>query len=139
MTFRIRTIASALTLSLGLSLAGPAAALQPLHEDKTVLAGFYAIGLADEVRKNCPTIEPRIIRAWNYLESLKKYARDLGYTNADIKALQDNKVEKEKLKKRILADLAARGAVPGNPDGYCAVGKQEIAKDTAAGRLLRVK
>ena len=126
-------------LALGSLLAQPAFALPPLHEDPTVVGGFYAIGLADEVRKNCPTIEPRLIRAFNYLQSLEKYARDQGYTQADIDALQDNKAEKEKLKARILADLARRGASPGTPDGYCVVGAEEIAKDSAAGRLLRMK
>lgn len=135
MTLRIHTFA----LAFGLGLAGPAAALPPLHEDPTVLNGFYAIGLADEVRKNCPSIEPRLMRAIGYLENLKKYARDKGYTNADIKALQDNKAAKDDLKAQILADLAARGATPGNASGHCAVGQEEIARDSAAGRLLKGK
>lgn len=141
MTIRIHSAAMALALSLGLSLglSGPAAALPPLEEDTTVLGGFYVLGLADEIRKRCPTIEPRLIAAWSYLESLKKYARKQGYSNADIKALQNNKTAKEALKARILADLAARGASNGNADGYCAVGEEEIAKDSAAGRLLKVK
>lgn len=119
--------------------AAQTAALPPLEEDATVLGGFYAIGLADEVRKNCPSIEPRIIRALTYLETLKSYARNQGYTNDDIRALQDNKAAKEALKARILRDLAARGATPGATEGYCDVGREEIAMDSAAGRLLRVK
>jgi hypothetical protein len=126
-------------LALGLAFAQPAAALPPLHEDPEVLGGFYAIGLADELRKNCPRIEPRLIRAFSYLQALERLARDKGYSSADIDALQDNKAEKEKLKARISRDLAARGATPDNPEGYCAVGEEEIAKDSAAGRLLKVK
>ena len=140
MTIRIRTALPALpALAAGLVLAGPAGALPPLHEDKAVLDGFYAIGLADEVRKNCPSIDARLFRAWSYLESLKRYARQKGYTKADFKALQDNRAEKDRLKARIAADLAARGAVPGEAEGYCAVGEEEIARDSAAGRLLKVK
>lgn len=104
-----------------------------------MLEGFYAIGMADEIRKTCPTIEPRLVAAWSFLESLKSYARKQGYSNDDIKALQDNKTAKNELKARINADLAARGAVKGVPDGYCTIGQEEIAKDSAAGRLLKVK
>ena len=38
-----------------------------------------------------------------------------------------------------LADLAKRGASPESPEGYCTVGLEEIAKGSAAGRLLKVK
>ena len=123
---------------LGLT-AFPAVALQPLHENPTVVSGFYAIGLADEVRKNCSSISPRLLRAYNYLKALEKYARDAGYTDAQIEELVDNKVEKEALRTQIRADLAKRGATPENPEGYCTVGREEIAKDSAAGKLLRAK
>jgi hypothetical protein len=115
----------------------PASALPPLHKDPTVVSGFYAIGLADEVRKNCDSISARMLRAYNFLRSLEKYARKAGYTEADVEALEDNKAEKNKLRKRIRADLAARGATPGTPEGYCTVGREEIAKGSTAGRLLR--
>lgn len=129
---------AAIALVAGLS-AGSASALQPLHENPTVINGFYAIGLADEVRKNCSSISPRMLRAYNYLMALQKYAKDAGYSDAQIEELVDNKTEKEALRTKIRADLAARGASPENPEGYCTVGLEEIAKDTAAGRLLRAK
>ena len=120
-----------------LALATPAVALQPLHEDPKVLNGFYVIGFADEIRKNCDSIGPRIFRAIGYLRSLESYARQAGYSSDDIKELQDNKAEKEKLRQKIRADLAERGATPENPEGYCTVGLEEIAKGSAAGRLLK--
>ncbi|MXQ07766.1 hypothetical protein GQ651_07895 [Alphaproteobacteria bacterium GH1-50] len=122
---------------LVLAMASPALAKVPLHENPTVVNGFYAIGLADEVRKNCDSIKPRWLRAYNYLKALEKYAQDAGYSEAEIEELTDNKAEKEALRSRIRADLKARGASPQTPEGYCTVGREEIAKDTAAGRLLR--
>ena len=127
------------TALIFIAAAAPAAALKPLHEDERVLSSFYAIGLADEVRKNCDDIEPRLFRAIGFLRSLERYARKVGYTSEDIDELQDNKVEKEKLRAKIRADLAARGATPETPEGYCTVGREEIAKDSAAGRLLRAR
>ena len=124
-------------ISMALLTANPAVAKVPLHENPTVVSGFYAIGLADEVRKNCTSISPRWLRAYNYLRALERFARDQGYSDADIDELVDNRVEKEALRTRIRADLKDRGASPQTPEGYCTVGREEIAKDTAAGRLLR--
>ena len=124
-------------VSIALLMAAPAAAKVPLHENPTVVNGFYASGLADEVRKNCRSISPRWLRAYNYLRALEKFARDQGYSDADIDELVDNRAEKEALRTRIRADLKDRGASPQTSEGYCTVGREEIAKDTAAGRLLR--
>ena len=129
----------ALTGLIFAAIAGPAAALQPLHEDPRVVNGFYAIGFADEIRKKCDTIDPRMFRAFGYLRSLERYARDAGYTSEQIEELTDNRAEKERLRARIRADLAKRGATPETPEGYCTVGREEIAKGSAAGRLLKVK
>ncbi|QMU57806.1 MAG: hypothetical protein GKR98_06115 [Boseongicola sp.] len=119
--------------------SAPVFARQPLHENPTVIAGFYDIGLADELRKNCNDLRPRYFRAYNYLKALENYARDQGYTDTEIDALVENRDEKELLRLRIRADLAKRGATPDSPEGYCTVGLEEIAKDSKAGRLLRAK
>lgn len=129
----------ALSAVLLATFASPALALQPIHKNPTVISGFYAIGLADEVRKNCDSIDPRMFRAYNYLRSLARYAQKAGYSDAEIEELTENKAEKERLRAIIRADLAKRGASPKTPEGYCTVGREEIAKNSAAGRLLRSK
>ncbi len=119
--------------------AAPALALAPLHQNQTVVNGFYNVGLADEVRKNCDQIDARLFRAFSYIKSIERYARKAGYSDGQIDEFVDNKAEKEKLRSRIRADLAKRGASPKTPEGYCTVGREEIAKGSAAGRLLRAK
>ena len=136
---RLSTMWKTSTALIFLATAAPAQALQPLHEDPTVVNGFYWIGLADEVQEQCDAIEPRIFRAIGRIRSLERYAREAGYSRAQIDELADNKVEKRKLRARIRADLAKRGATPETPEGYCTVGLEEIAKGSAAGRLLRAK
>ena len=89
-----KTIATLIFIGSGTS----SDALTPLHENPVVVKGLYALGLADEVRKNCDSISPRFLRAYNYLKSLERYARDLGYSEDQIDELVDNKVEKEKLR-----------------------------------------
>ncbi|MCV6593414.1 MAG: DUF5333 domain-containing protein [Silicimonas sp.] len=122
-----------------MTLAAPAQALVPLHENPTVLQRFYSVGLADELRKNCDHIDARLIRAYRYIKSIESYARKAGYSEAQIDQFIDNKKEKERLRARIRADLARRGASPKTPEGYCTVGREEIAKGSAAGRLLRAR
>ena len=134
---RPKVIALAATVLFG-AAAGAGAAQTALHDDPTVRQGFYAIGLADEVRRNCPQISPRLVRAYTFLKSLESYALNAGYTDADIDALRENDAEKDKLEGQIRADLAKRGASAGNAAGYCKVGREEIARGTQAGRLLKV-
>ena len=120
-------------------MSAPVSARQPLNENPTVMNGFYQIGLADEVRKNCESISARMFRAWSYLRSLERYAKDEGYSEAEIEELVENRAEKEKLRAQIRADLKVRGASPKHPEGYCTVGREEIAKGSTAGRLLRAQ
>ena len=122
-----------------IAVAAPSMALAPLHKNPTVVNGFYNVGLADEVRKNCDQIDARLFRAYSYIKSIERFARDAGYSNDQIDQFVDNKQEKEKLRSRIRADLAKRGASSKSPEGYCTVGREEIAKGSAAGRLLRAK
>lgn len=129
-----------LILSLGLVLTGAAAAAQdlpPLHEDRNVRFSFYSAGLADIIRNNCSELDGRTFRGLRYALALRNYALDKGYSKEDIDALLKNKEEEEKLRQEIVADLAARGATPGNEEAYCRIGREEIAKDSLAGRLLR--
>lgn len=132
-----KVIALAATALLS-AVAGAGAAQTPLHEDQKVRQGFYAIGLADHVRRNCPQISPRLVRAYTFLKSLESYALNSGYSEAEIDALRDNDSAKDALEAQIRADLAARGATPGNSAGYCKIGREEMARGTQAGRLLKV-
>lgn len=132
-----KAIALATTVLIG-AAAGAGAAQTALHNDPTVRQGFYAIGLADEVRRNCPQISPRLVRAYTFLKSLESYALKSGYSDADIDALKENDSEKDRLEAQIRSDLAKRGASAGNAAGFCKVGREEIARGTQAGRLLKV-
>ncbi len=128
-----------LGILLLISAAGPSFARQPLHENPPVVKAFYSLGLADEVRRNCAVIDARMFRAWRFLDSIRRYARKSGYSDGEIDEFVENRAAKERLRARIRADLAKRGATPGTPEGYCTVGHEEIAKGSVAGRLLRAK
>lgn len=114
-----------------------AQSLPPLHEDRNVRFSFYSAGLADIIRNNCTEISGRDLRGLRYALALRNYALDTGYTRADIDALLADKRREEELRQEIVSDLASRGATPGNEEAYCRVGREEIAKDSLAGKLLR--
>ena len=120
-----------------LLLAAPAFSLVPInqeeHINKTLLKGFIGDAIAD----NCPTIEPRKIRALLELNSLRDYALEQGYTAEEIRAFVTDKVEKKRGKAEAAAWLKERGAEPGKPEAYCVIGEEEIAKDSLIGQLLR--
>ena len=129
-------------LILSLILAIPAAdavaqTLPPLHEDRRVRASFYAAGMADIFRNNCTELSGRDLRGLRYALALRSYAFDKGYTKDDVDTLLKNERQAEILRQQIVRDLGRRGAKPGNEAGYCAVGREEIERNTLAGRLLR--
>lgn len=126
-----------LPLIAALIIAAPAVALEPIRTEKHInhvlLQGFIGDAIAD----NCPTIEPRKLRALGELNKLRAYAQDKGYTVSEIRAFVTNDEEKARGKAEAAAWLKAKGAEPGKADAYCQIGEAEIAKDSLIGYLLR--
>jgi len=125
---------SALALML---VALPALALEPIaqnrHINHTLLQGFIGDAIAD----NCPTIEPRKLRALGELNRLRSYALEQGYSASEIRAFVTSKEEKARGKALAAEWLKDRGAEPGQTDAYCRIGQEEIAKNSLIGYLLR--
>jgi hypothetical protein len=126
----------ALTLT-AVAIAAPAFALVPINEEPTInntlLQGF----IGDAIDDNCPTIVARKLRALGELNKLRDYALAQGYSAAEIRAFVTSKEEKARGKALAAAWLKERGAEPGNPDAYCRIGEEEIAKESLIGYLLR--
>jgi len=74
---------------------------------------------------------------YSKLKELERYARDKGYSEADFKAFRNNPSEKDRMKAAAAAYLAQAGAVEGDAQSYCRVGRDEIAKGSLIGELLR--
>ncbi|MBW4707912.1 DUF5333 domain-containing protein [Roseobacter sp. YSTF-M11] len=129
-----------LTLStvVALLVTGAAAANPPLREVKSIDDGLFAIGLADQIRKNCPVISARIFRAVGALQDLNSQAMALGYTKKEIDAHVDSDAEKDRLRARAAAYMAERDLTT-DEAGYCALGKAEISRNSTVGVLLREK
>ena len=128
-------IAAAVSLAV---VAEAAPAKQSLRDVKPIDDGLFEIALADQIRKKCPEVSPRLMRAYGALRALEQEARALGYTSAEIESFVESDVEKARMRKRETAYFKARG-IRQDASGYCRLGRQEIERDTGTGRLLRLK
>ena len=131
---KIKLLPLALTT---LMLAGPALALEPLNQEKHINDSLVAGRVGDVIRTQCPSISARMFVVLQKLNELEDYARGKGYSETEVKAFLKDKTEKARIKGLADAYLKAAGAVPGDVESYCKVGRDEIAKGTLAGSLLR--
>ena len=120
------------------AITGSAALAKPAIRDVPALDnGLFAVGLAEEIRRNCPQISGRMFKAFGYLQDLASDAFELGYTRAEIQAHIKSDVEKDRLRKRAAIYMADQG-FDQDSAGYCALGKSEIERNSITGTLLRV-
>jgi len=124
-------------LILCLMSAPPALALEPINREPHINESLVAGRVGDIIRNTCPTISARMVVVYSKLKELERYARDKGYSEADFTAFRNNGAEKNRMKAQAADYLRAAGAVEGDPESYCKVGRDEIAKGTLIGQLLR--
>ena len=108
----------------------------PLAENEHIRDSLVAGRVADVLRNECGSLHARMLLVLQKLDDLKEYAIAEGYTEAEVKAFLKNKDQKNAMKAMAADYLAKAGAVAGDEDSYCRVGKDEIAKNTLAGSLL---
>lgn len=131
-----KAIATVLFLS---ATAAPAMALEPINQEKHINSVLLSGFIGDKIADNCPTIAARKVRALNELLKLRDYALAKGYSAQVVKAFVENKEEKARGRAQADAWLKKAGAVQGQPQTYCKVGKDEIARGSLIGKLLRDK
>jgi len=82
----MRAMTTALTGALiGITLlATPVTAQVPLRDVAQIDDALLDLGIADRIRKNCPTISARLLKAVTYVRNLEKQAKAMGYSDAQI-------------------------------------------------------
>ena len=127
-------------LALGLLAALPAMAgaqdLPPLGQQEVITEGLINTAIAYELDRKCDELEGRRLQGIAFLWSLESEARRLGYSRDEIQAFIDDDEEKDRLEAIARERLRGMGAVEGEWDTYCAVGRDEIAKGSQIGKLL---
>lgn len=118
------------------ALTGPAAALPPLSQERHINDSLVQARVADVLRKGCPTLDARLVRAFSEARKLKRYALDQGYSESQIDAFLDSRDERRRIYAEADRYMVANGVVNGQPDTFCRLGQQEIERKTIAGSLL---
>lgn len=121
------------------ALAVPAAALEPLSSEKYINDRLIAARIADRIRRECPSIDGRLVYAYQQARALQRYALDKGYTKAQVDAFLDSKSDKQRIYAVAEDYMARNGVVKGNAESFCQLGRQEIANRTVTGSLLVAK
>lgn len=140
MTYVYKAIAVVAVLSMTMGGAvGTAVALTPLPKESHINQSLMSGVVADRIRKTCPSISARMFVAWGKLNGLKSYAVKKGYKEDDVRAFLKNPTEKTRVKAMAADYLKSRGALAGNAESYCTVGRDEIAKKSLIGQMLRAR
>ncbi len=126
--------AAALALAAG---PGQAQGKVPLAEEAHINGQLVAGAAGDILRNTCPSLTARMLVVWQKLRELEKYARDQGYTEDEVRVFLKDRGQKARIKAEARAYLAAAGAVEGDVESFCAAGRDEIARGTLVGQLLR--
>jgi hypothetical protein len=137
-TAQTRAILQSAALVVGFAvLAGATAANPEIGQIEVISEGLINTAIAYEIDRVCDSLDGRRIEGINVLWSLKEHASELGYTDDEIRAFVDNDEEQDRLEAIARERLRNMGAVEGQPETYCTVGRTEMAAGSAIGRLLR--
>ncbi|MBV0892261.1 DUF5333 domain-containing protein [Paracoccus sp. Z118] len=118
------------------ALASPAAALEPLPQERYINDRLIAARIADRIRRNCPSINARMIYAYQQARALKQYALDKGYSEEQIDTFLDSKEDRKRIYAVAEQYLTRNGVREGDPQSYCQIGHREIQANTVTGSLL---
>lgn len=132
-----RAFCAGVVLCTLMGMSSGMAQAQGLRDVKPINDGLAAVVIADEIRKACTKMSPRILRALSYIRSLESHAKALGYSDQEIEDFVDSKVEQARVKAMALDYLAKAGAKENDAETYCKIGRDEIAKRSIIGALLR--
>ena len=134
----IRAYLAAVAVLFGfIVIAGATAARADLRDERQITEGLIATAIAYEIGDKCADIDARLVAGVNYLWSLRRLAQEMGYSEAEIDAYVDDREEQRRLEAIARDRLRSLGAIPGQWETYCTVGRAEMAADSRIGRLLR--
>lgn len=125
--------------ALAMSSVSGLAAAQSLRDHEEVNRGLMIIAAGDMIQRNCPTIVPRMIKAYFYARSLERMAKNAGFSDDEIEEFVEDKAEKARVFELAKAYLISKGLDPDRPETYCEVGLYEIERNSQIGVLLKAK
>lgn len=131
---------SALLLAVMIAVPGLASGdgKVPLPTEEHINTQLIAAQAGDILRHTCPQIHARMFVVWDKMFMLRNYALEAGYSEAEVKKFLSDPVQKARVQAAAKDYLETRGAKPGDVESYCQVGRDEVAKGTLLGQIIRV-
>lgn len=136
----IKSVFCATALSVAIAipvLASASSAQTPLRDNDAVNNRLVVAGIVRRIHKRCPSITYRKMRSYFFLRSIYDLAQDQGYSENEIEAYIDDEDEEARLYTFVDSWLSNRGAVTGNAESYCAIGRAEMTAESQIGNYLR--
>ena len=134
----IRTMLKAGAFAL-CCVPAPVSAAKGLAQEAALNEGLIAISMANVIRKTCPGISARMLKAWFYIKTLETEVQSLGYSAQVVTAFVKDPMEKKRILSIAQERLADHGVIPEQPATYCTLGLAEIEAGSAIGKLLKAK
>ncbi|PZO65960.1 MAG: hypothetical protein DI498_07695 [Paracoccus denitrificans] len=131
---KIASLTAVAVLASGLTV--PAFANPPLSQERYINDRLIAARVADRIRRECPSLNGRVVYAYGEARKLQRYALNQGYSKAEIDRFLDDRKEKDRIYAVAERYLIQQGARKGDPESFCKVGRQEMANRTVSGSLL---
>ena len=138
MTQNLKTALAALGLAALLAAPVHADRWDPLRADPVIETGLITMAIAEGLRRYCPSVSPRWIRAFGFARSLQRRALDMGFSRDEIEEYVEDDTEVDRVVAIAEAWFAERGVTrESDAESYCTVGRYEINAESEIGRLLR--
>ncbi|MEO0772217.1 MAG: DUF5333 domain-containing protein [Pseudomonadota bacterium] len=129
----------AMTIAALCATTAPSAGFAGMADEADINQGLIYIAAADKIRRECSSINGRMLKAQRYANALRQIARDRGYSDAEIDAYLDSKDERAKVRAQRNVYFESHGASNLDPASLCTLGHAEIAGKTQVGYMLRAK
>ncbi|MEM6587905.1 MAG: DUF5333 domain-containing protein [Pseudomonadota bacterium] len=129
----------AMSIAAVAALASTSPGWAGMGEEADINQGLVYIAAADKIRRECSSINGRMLKAQRYANALRSIARDRGYSDEEIDAYLDSKEERAKVRAQRNVYFESQGASNLDPASLCTLGHAEIAGKTQVGYMLRAK
>ncbi len=133
-------LACGLTVAVGLLTTVSVAQTdrwQALRDDPTIHEGLTVIAVGRQIHNSCDDVHARLLRALGFAEGLVRHAQSLGFSRSEVNEFIDDRTEQQRYREIAAQYFADRGVEPGDSEGVCQVGRDEISAGSTIGRLLR--
>lgn len=134
----IKSVLCAAALCVALPVQAQSAK-PPLREVPEIADAIFVIVVANEIRRKCDDIDGRLLKGIGEIRRVRGRANELGYSDAEIRAVLDSKTEKALMIERGRSYMAGKGLDYDTPADLCRLGHIEIRENSAIGALLRAK